>query len=333
VEKKYQMSIFKNRNILVTGGTGMVGVALTKILINQHANVTVCSLDDVNPFNEDVIYIKKDLRDYNNCVELCKQKDFIFHLAGIKGSPTVALKKPASFFVPTVLFNTCLLEAAFRAQPQHILYTSSVGVYSPAEIFYEDDVWKTFPSENDRFAGWAKRMGELQLESYKVQYNYNNYSIVRPANVYGPYDNFDEKNAMVVPSLIRRVLESKDTIEVWGDGSQVRDFIYSEDVARGMLMAVEKKISEPLNLGSGMGITIKDLVETIVNNFPEKKIAIKWDTTKPTGDKIRLMDMKKFTKLGFKCTTPISEGIKKTIEWFLKNKEYSSLKYNSFNQS
>jgi GDP-L-fucose synthase len=226
-----------------------------------------------------------------------------------------------------------LLEAAFRSGAEHVLYASSIGVYSPADIFYEHSVWKTFPSENDKFAGWAKRMGELQLESYKVQYDFSNFSIVRPANVYGPYDNFDVNNAMVVPSLIRRALEEKkDYIEVWGDGSAIRDFIYADDVAQGMIHVVENKISEPINLGSGSGVKIKDLIETIVKKLPDKKLSIKWDTSKPTGDKVRVMDMTKAKKLGFKCKVSLEEGIEKTISWFLENKEYSSSKYNSFNE-
>ena len=153
------MNIFKNQKILITGGTGMVGIALTNLLLELEAKITVVTLDDFNPFDERVECIKKDLRYFQNCLDVCKDKDYIFHLAGIKGSPQVALKQPASFFVPTVLFNTSLLQAAYEAKPKHILYTSSVGVYSPAEVFYEDDVWKTFPSENDKYAGWAKKNG------------------------------------------------------------------------------------------------------------------------------------------------------------------------------
>mgnify|MGYP006095049607 FL=1 len=326
------MSIYKNQKILITGGTGMVGIALTKLLLEKEAKITVVTLDDFNPFDERVNCIKKDLRHFENCVEVCKDQDYIFHLAGIKGSPAVALKQPASFFVPTVLFNTALLQAAYEAKPKHILYTSSVGVYSPAEIFHEDDVWKTFPSENDRWAGWAKRMGELQMEAYKVEDNFDDFSIIRPANIYGPYDNFDKKNSMVVPSLIRRALESENELVVWGDGSSIRDFVYCEDVAKGMLHAVNNKISEPLNIGSGTGISIKNLVEVIVKNLPEeKKIEIKWDTSKPSGDKVRIMSMERATKYNFKATTTLEDGIKATINWYLnKSQSLDDLKYNSF---
>jgi GDP-L-fucose synthase len=213
---------------------------------------------------------------------------------------------------------------------EHILYTSSVGVYSPNDIFKEDDVWKTFPSNNDKFAGWAKRMGELQLEAHKIESKFNNFSIVRPANVYGPYDNFDPNTAMVIPSLINRALKCDKELVVWGNGSAVRDFIFSEDVARGMIEIVKKKIQYPVNLGSGNGITIKKLVESIVKFIPNKKIDIIWDETKPTGDAIRIMDTTKAQQIGFKCEVSIENGIEKTINWYLKNQDYSDKKYNSF---
>lgn len=326
------MNIFKNQKILITGGTGMVGIALTNLLLELEAKITVVTLDDFNPFDERVECIKKDLRYFQNCLDVCKDKDYIFHLAGIKGSPQVALKQPASFFVPTVLFNTSLLQAAYEAKPKHILYTSSVGVYSPAEVFYEDDVWKTFPSENDKYAGWAKRMGELQMEAYNLEDKFKNYSIIRPANIYGPYDNFDKKNSMVVPSLIRRAIETDDVLEVWGDGSAIRDFVFCEDVARGMLHAVINKISLPMNIGSGTGISIKELVEVIVKNLPsDKKVKIKWDTSKPSGDKIRVMSMERAKNSGFECKTSLEEGIKSTVNWYLnKSQNLDELKYNSF---
>ena len=313
----------------------MVGMALIKLLANAEPIIRVVSIDNVNPFeNQKNIEFKKlDLRKYENCLKACENIDIVFHVAGIKGSPAVALNKPASFYVPTILFNTNLLEAAIKSKVDHILYTSSIGVYSPSSKFNEDDVWKTFPSENDRFAGWAKRMGELQMMAYEKEMNFKNYSIVRPANIYGPYDNFDPKNAMVIPSLINKVLNSKNVVEVWGDGLQVRDFIYSKDVARGMMMAVEKKISLPLNLGSGTGITIKHLIESIIKTVPNKNLKIKWDTSKPSGDKVRVMNMERASSYGFKCETTLEKGIKETVDWYLNNQNYSEKKYNSFNEN
>jgi GDP-L-fucose synthase len=325
------MNIFENKKVLITGGTGMVGMSLCKMLIKKNAEVTLVSLDDVKVELENTVFIKKDLRDFKNCLDVCKNKDFVFHLAGVKGSPDVALKKPASFFVPTILFNTNLLEAARQSDVSHILYTSTIGVYAPAEKFHEDSVWDTFPSKNDWYSGWAKRLGELQLEAYNQQYNYKNYSIIRPANIYGPYDNFDQNNAMVIPSLINRALSSKDELIVWGNGSQVRDFVFSDDVARAMILAVEKKINIPLNVGSGSGVTIKKLVESIVANIPNRKLKITWDTSKPSGDKIRIMNTERIKSYGFECKTNLSDGIRLTIDWYLKNVSYSDYKFNSFN--
>ena len=321
---------FENKKILVTGGTGLIGVALVNLLLKQNAKIKVVSIDNVNPFSPEVEFVKSDLRIHENCMKLCENIDYVFHLAGIKGSPSVAIGRPASFFVPTILFNTCLIDAAVKQRVEHILYTSSVGVYSPNDIFKEDDVWKTFPSNNDKFAGWAKRMGELQLEAHKIESKFNNFSIVRPANVYGPYDNFDPNTAMVIPSLINRALKCDKELVVWGNGSAVRDFIFSEDVARGMIEIVKKKIQYPVNLGSGNGITIKKLVESIVKFIPNKKINIIWDETKPTGDAIRIMDTTKAQQVGFKCEVSIENGIEKTINWYLKNQDYSNKKYNSF---
>ena len=133
---------------------------------------------------------------------------------------------------------------------------------------------------------------------------------------------------MVVTSLIRRSLNSKNELVVWGDGTAIRDFIYSEDVARGMILAVEKKINDPMNLGSGAGITIKDLVETILKFIPNKNLKLSWDTTKPSGDKMRVMDMKCAIKNNFQCKIKLEDGIQKTIEWYLNNVNYSEKKYN-----
>lgn len=325
------MNFFKNKRVLVTGGTGLVGRPLVEMLIEEGAKVMVVSLDDPSKAPQGVKFIKADLRELSNCLEVCKNKDIVFHLAGIKGSPLLNQKQPASFFVPTITFNTNMMEAARRQGVSRFLYTSSVGVYAQAEVFHEDDVWKTFPSENDKFAGWAKRMGELQAESYMIEYGWDNIAIVRPANVYGPFDNFDPKTAMVIPSLINRAMSGENPLTVWGDGSPIRDFIYSKDVALGMLLAVEKGANVPINLGSGTGITIKKLAETIAKNIPNGPVKIIWDKSKPKGDAKRLMDTKRAEKLlGFKPKYSLEDGIKETIKWYIKNKDILDKRYNVF---
>jgi len=222
------------------------------------------------------------------------------------------------------------MEAARRAGVERYLFTSSIGVYQPADMFREDDVWKTFPSPNDRFAGWAKRMAELQAEAYQIEYGWDKISIVRPANVYGSFDNFDPNNAMVIPSLIRRALEGESPLTVWGDGSPVRDFIHAKDVARGMMMAVEKEINVPINLGSGSGVSIGEIVEQIVNHLGDEREII-WDTSKPSGDALRLMDMTRATELmNFQTEVSLSDGIKETMEWYKANNKIAEERYNVF---
>jgi len=309
--------MFKNQNVLVTGGAGMIGRELVDILLDKGANVFVADLKQPEDLKDKVTFVKVDLREFSSCLDICEGMDYVFNLVGIKCSPRVCIEEPAKIMGPMMQFNTNMLEAAMKHNVKWYLYTSTVGVYQPAEVLKEDDVWSTQPSKNDWFGGWAKRMGELQCLAYQRQYGEGKCSIVRPANVYGPYDNFDLDSAMVIPSLIRKAF-SNDELMVWGDGAAIRDFIHARDVARGMIFVVENKITEPLNLGSGDEISIKRIAEAVAN---EAGVKIKWDTSKPTGDPRRVFDMTKAKSYGFTPEISIEEGIKETIQWYRKNKE------------
>ena len=298
--------MFEGKKITVTGANGMIGKELVRILKEEYSPESILEADLP-------IY---DLRDRTDASYVCDGQDIVFHLAGIKGSPQRCMESPASFSVPMIQFNANMVEAAKHYDVEWFLYTSSVGVYHPAEVFVEDDVWSTFPSENDWYAGWAKRIGEMNVESYMKEYNWNKCSIVRPANVYGPNDNFG-KWSMVVPSLIKKAMEN-DVLSVGGDGSPIRDLIYAEDVARGMIHMVENKITKPVNLGSGTGVTIREIAEIIAEYFGKE---IEWDTTKPMGDMKRLMSMDRAKSYGFTPTTELKDGIVKTIEWYKENKD------------
>jgi GDP-L-fucose synthase len=307
----------KNKNVLVTGGGGMVAQQLVRLLKEEGSNVTTVDL----PTSGVPADLQGDLRDRSFCKEIVKGQEIVFNLAGLKGSPQRVLEAPGSFSVPQVQFGANMAEISFNSDIEWYLYTSSYGVYAESDIMKEDDVWKTFPSENDWYPGWAKRMGELNVEAYMKEKGFNNCSIVRPANVYGPYDNaiFDEW-AMVVPSLIRKGYND-DMLEVWGDGSPIRDFIYSEDVARGMLHMVKNKVSEPVNLGSGAGVTIKEVAEIIADYFGKE---IEWDITKPMGDMKRIMSTERAESYGFNPQISLKDGIIKTIEWYEKELQNGS---------
>ena len=319
------MSLFKDKKVLVTGGTGMIGRELVSLLLEKQAKVKVVSLDEPIDFFKNVEFEKLDLTIYENCFDACKNMDYVFHVAGVKGSTKMSVTQPLDYFLPMIRFNTNMMEAAFRQNVKWYLYTSSVGVYSPSELMKEEDVWKTFPSDNDRLPGWAKRIGELQADGYKIQHDWDKISIVRPANVYGNWDNFDIKNSMVIPSLIQKGEKASitqqyqyqnESMEVWGDGSPIRDLIYSEDVARGMMHMVENEVTEPVNLGSGMGVTIKEIAEVIAKYFDKE---IVWDITKPMGDMKRLMSMKRSESYGFKPKVDLKSGLEKTINWYINN--------------
>jgi GDP-L-fucose synthase len=328
--------MFRNRRVLVTGGTGLIGIPLVRLLVEQGARVRVASLDDASRAHPQAEFVKTDLTDFCNCLRVCEDMETVFHLAGVKGSPAMTRRRPATFFFPTISFNTNMMEAARRSKVRQYLFTSTVGVYPPAERFYEDDAWKGFPSENDRFAGWAKRMGELQAEAYSIEHGWNAISIVRPSNVYGPWDSFDPETSLVVPSLIRRAvdgLESDAPFVVWGDGSPIRDFIHAEDVARGMIRVVEREDTRPVNLGSGQGVSIAGLVEIICDSMAElglKRPRVEFDPTKPAGDRIRLHDTARARELGIEPSITLRDGVRETLRWFLENRGIADRRHHAF---
>jgi GDP-L-fucose synthase len=309
----------------------LIGRFLVERLLEEGARVRVVSLDNPSRAPDGVEFVQADLREFNKCLEICEGREIVFNLVGVKGSPAMAAKRPSSFFTPTLMFSINMMEAARRRGVERYLFTSSIGVYAPSRLMREDDVWETFPSPNDRFAGWAKRIGELQAEAYRIEYGWEGISIVRPANVYGTYDNFDPENAMVIPSLVRRAVDGEDPLTVWGDGSPVRDFIHARDVARGMMIVVEKGVTEVVNLGSGSGVAIREIVEIITNNLPHKP-SVRWDTSKPSGDRQRLMDITRAKKYGFLPEVSLEDGIRETMEWYLSHRVETKRRYNPFTE-
>lgn len=317
---------FRGAHVLVTGGTGLIGRQVVDILSSADAHVKVVSLDEVT-VNRKTEYILGDLTSFEFCKKITRRVDFVFHLAGIKGSADVSNKMLASHFVPTIMMNTNILEACRLNKVKKVVYTSSIGAYTSTDVFKESD-YKLDSLPMD-FAGWAKRMGELQVYAYKVQYNMENFAIVRPCNVYGPGDNFDPKNAMVIPSLMYRIHQKEDPVVVWGDGSAVRDFAYSRDVAEGVILALYHGTSGGfVNLGSGKGCSIRELLDTLNSFIP---FNYKFDAAKPSGFPKRVMDISLAEKmLGYNPTTSLVEGLKKTWDWYLNHQDEYLQKKNYF---
>ena len=300
------LSSFTGQDVLVTGGTGLIGRQVVDILCGAGANVRSVSLDDIK-VSDKAEHIHGDLASFEFCRDITRDMDFVFHVAGIKGSVEVTKAKPASFFVPLLMMNTNMLEACRINKVQKVVYTSSIGAYASAEVFKETENLDGPPM--DMFPGWAKRMAELQVQAYKIQYGLDNFAIVRPCNVYGPGDNFDPNNAMVIPTLMYRIYHKEDPVVVWGDGSAVRDFAYSRDVAEGVISALYYGTgSSFVNLGSGQGYTIRELVETL-SSFID--FNYKFDTTRPSGFPRRVMDISLARELiRYNPTTSLLDGLK-----------------------
>lgn len=326
--KEEVLRSFSGMNVLITGGTGLIGRQVVNILCDAGANVRVVSLDKIT-VNSKAVHINGDLTSFDFCKYVTKDMDFVFHIAGIKGSIDVTKTKPASFFVPLLMFNTNVLEACRLNRVIKVVYTSSIGAYASAEVFIESENAEGPPM--DMFPGWAKRMAEMQIRSYGIQYGLDNYSIVRPCNVYGPGDNFDPANAMVIPSLMYRIYKKEDPILIWGDGRAVRDFAYSLDVAEGTISALHYGTKgQFVNLGSGQGYSIRELVETL-RSFVD--FNYEFDTTKSSGFPKRVMDISLARKLiDYNPTTTLIEGLKKTWEWFIQNHDEYLSKVNYFKE-
>ena len=321
------LNSFAGRNVLVTGGSGLIGRQIVKLLSTAGAYVRIVSLDQIH-IEEKAEHVYGDLTDLRLCKEVTRDMDFVFHLAGIKGSIEVTQSKPASFFVPLLMFNTNVLEACRLNKVRKTVYTSSIGAYPSAEVFKE--VQGNDGPPMDMFPGWAKRMAELQIQAYKIQYGLNNFSIVRPCNVYGPGDNFDPDNAMVIPSLMYRIYQKQDPVVVWGDGSAIRDFAFSRDVAEGTILALYHGTDGIpfLNLGSGMGYSIKELVETLQSFLDFNAF---FDTHKPSGFPKRVMDISLARDIiHYDPSTSLAQGLKETWEWFVDHREEYLKKKNYF---
>lgn len=327
--KEEVLRSFAGGSVLVTGGTGLIGREIVRILCDAGASVRIVSLDRVE-VDARADHVFGDLTDFGLCKELTNGMDFVFHVAGIKGSLEVTQAKPASFFVPLLMMNTNMLEACRVNKVKKVVYTSSIGAYSSAEVFRETENLDGPPM--DMFPGWAKRTAEMQIKAYQIQYGMENFAIVRPCNVYGPGDNFDPTNAMVIPTLMSRIFRKENPVVVWGDGSAVRDFAYSRDVAEGTILAMHHGTKGGfVNLGSGTGYTIRELVETL-RSFLSFNYFL--DASKPSGFPRRVMDIELARQLiDYNPTTSLEDGLKATWDWFVKNQDEYLHKQNYFGSS
>ncbi|HLE75268.1 MAG TPA: GDP-L-fucose synthase [Candidatus Bathyarchaeia archaeon] len=312
------MSFWADRKILVTGGVGFLGSFIVKKLIKERK---------VNPRNIRVPRSKDfDLRKWENCAEAVKDRDIVIHLAAKVGGIGFNKKYPATLFYDNAIMGIQLVEAARQEGVQKFVAIGTVCAYpkyTPVP-FKEEDLWNGYPEETNAPYGVAKKILLVQAKAYREQYGFNAIYLL-PVNLYGPRDNFDPESSHVIPALIKKMVDAKlagkKEVVVWGTGNVSREFLYVEDAAEGILLATEKyDKSDPVNLGVGREITIRELVYLIarLTGYDGK---IVWDTSRPDGQPRRCLDTTKASKeFGFIAKTDLADGLKKTIDWYLQNR-------------
>lgn len=310
------MSFWDGKKILLTGGNGFLGSYVAKKLNER--------------IDENNLRIPKssnmDLRTWENCVDAVKDIDIVIHVAGRTGGIEYNRKYPGQLFYDNLIMNTQLMEAARQESVEKFVGIGTVCSYPKyAPIpFKEEDLWEGYPEETNAPYGLSKKMMLVQSQAYRQQYDFNSIHLLL-VNLYGPGDTFDEKNSHVIAALIRKFVEAErndeSEVSVWGTGRASREFLYVEDCAEAIILATEKyNKKDPVNIGAGVEITIKQLAEEIADltGFNGK---IVWDTTKPDGQPRRcLLTNRSEQEFRFKAKTEFHEGLKKTIEWYRANK-------------
>ncbi len=305
-----------SKKILVTGGAGFLGKQVVAQLMQagaQAENISVPRSRDTN------------LCEMAACQRAVAGQDIVIHLAAHVGGIGLNREKPAELFYDNLMMGTQLIHAAYQAGVEKFTCVGTICAYpkfTPVP-FKEEDLWSGYPEETNAPYGIAKKALLVQLQAYRQQYGFDGIYLL-PVNLYGPEDNFDPRSSHVIPALIRKVHEAKErgdrTIPVWGDGSPTREFLYSTDAARGIVMGTQSYSGEdPINLGTGSEISIRDLI-TLICELMQYDGELIWETEQPNGQPRRCLDTQKAkAAFGFTAEMDFREGLQRTIEWYQKN--------------
>lgn len=318
-------NFLEGKRVLVTGGTGFVGINLIKRLLSLNADITA-TIHKKEPVLIDsrIKYKRCDLTKMEDCKYAVENMDYVFMCAANTQGAAVLEKNPLIHVTPNILMNSQMLESAYFAKVKKFLWISSSTGYPVTgdRPVKEEEIMNGDPYDKYFCVGWMKRYTEVLCRMYSEKLKNPMVTVVlRPTNIYGEYDKFDFKTSHVFAALIRRVVERHNPIEVWGTGDDVRDLIYVEDFIDAILLAMEKINSyNPVNIGFGKGYSIKEFLKMMleVDGYTSAKVV--FDPSKPSTIPIRLVDTTKAeTILGFKPKTDLKEGIKKTIKWYREN--------------
>jgi len=314
-----QMSYFKDKKILLTGGAGFLGGYVLDELLKKGAKKKNIFI----PRSKDC-----DLKKKENVKKSVKGKNIVIHLAGFVGGIGFNRKNPGKMIYENMLMGLHLFEESRLMGVDKLVALGTVCCYpkfTPVP-FKEEDLWSGYPEETNAPYGLAKKMLLEMSKAYRKQYGFNSIFLL-PVNLYGPGDNFDPKSSHVIPALIRKIhlakKKNQKTVTAWGTGKASREFLYAEDAARAVVLACEKyNKSEPVNIGAGFEVSIKELVELIAE-IMEYNGKIIWDKSKPDGQPRRCLDVTRAKKeFGFEAETPFKKGLERTIKWYInKNKK------------
>ena len=307
----------KNQRITITGGKGFLGRHLIRKLQEKgYQNLSIADLPEYNLVRlDDVHRLYEDLK-----------PDIVLHLAAKVGGIGFNQENPGALFHDNIMMGIQLLHEGYLRKIDKFVALGTICAYpkfTPVP-FKEEDIWNGYPEETNAPYGLAKKMMLVQSQAYRQQYDFNSIFLL-PVNLYGPGDNFDPKSSHVIPALIKKCIDAiinrEDEIVVWGTGKATREFFYVEDATEAIILATEKyNKSDPVNIGAGFEISIRNLVDLIVE-LTGYKGQVTWDETKPDGQPRRMLDTTKaYQEFGFKAKTDLREGLKKTIDWYRKLK-------------
>lgn len=313
-----EMNFWQNKRVTVTGGAGFLGSFIVEKLRARGANeIFVPRMRDYDLTQPDEISRMLDEA----------RPNLVIHAAALAGGIGVNRARPGEFFYKNLMMGVPLMHQAWERGVEKFVALGTICSYPKfaSTPFREEDLWDGYPEETNAPYGLAKKMLLVQAQAYRQQYGYNAIFLL-PVNLYGPRDNFNLETSHVIPALIRKFIEAEERgdkqVELWGDGSPTREFLYVEDAAEGVVLAAERyNDSEPVNLGSGREISIKNLAE-LIGRLTGYQGEFHWNTEKPNGQPRRLLDVSRAEKyFGFRAGTDFEEGLRRSIEWYRQHRE------------